>query len=379
MVAMSNMYPAQDESDPTISDFTAILRRESRKNKTQVGDKTVITATENYISSENPNLSSILQGIQDDGPADAAEAGKPMSVRDFMVKQKVKQSPANTNTDKKQQEDIVSLSTASLKREKKPDFFSQSKTTLLKTGIGSWFQLLLLLTVISLLVISFFHFNVRTNALEKSLIVYEDKWQNKVVPENAEISTNQIDITEKLLPMQIDLQLVKTANQSLATKESSAEIITALAAETHADKLVSTSAATLVDEIASLKTQLQSVKIKLKETNPPLGNIADVQKDLLAASQQAAATTQSLLVDNRYSVAIASFKRKNKAEMLATQITDENLSPKIKQAMVNGQAVYRLTVHGFTNRQQADAFVLDVADKYGLNDAWIRKNPLQHG
>ncbi len=48
------------------------------------------------------------------------------------------------------------------------------------------------------------------------------------------------------------------------------------------------------------------------------------------------------------------------------------LSPSLEKAVVRGKPVYRISVSGFTDLDEAKLFVQNAADKYGVKGSKIR-------
>jgi len=312
-----------------------------------------ITAND-YNSIANHNLSSVLSQIQDNGPAYAES-----------VKQQSHSRSSNEamayNTDASKHADELYDDTVSLSSGKVPnDANTQAAASApgkREISPGVWLQLLLLLISAALLASTLFRLDAQTNTIENSLSVYDEKIDEKIqesVDLQRESSADGASgIKAALQSLQNELKLIKTDYSVLDKKyiEMAQNKATLETQNTVAQDDVDT----FKHEILSLKNELQTVKDKLK--------ITATAKQLPAAP-----------VNNGLTVTLASLTNKDKAEKIVQQLYAEGLQPSIKQAVVNGARVYRLSVSGFFNRDEAESFIRKADKKYGMKDSRIRKS-----
>jgi len=314
-----------------------------------------ITAND-YNSIANHNLSSVLSQIQDNGPAYAGSTNQRTHERP------VKENMAyNAGAGKQQRnelyDDTVSISSGSTPEgaRRQSDVSVNPKKEI---SPGVWLQLLLLLISAALLASTLFRLDAQTNTIENSLSVYDEKIDEKIQEsvdlqrENTTDGTTGIKVA--LQSLQKELQLIKTDYSALDKKY--VEMAQNKAALETKNATAQEYVSTFKYEILSLKSELQTVKDKLKLTG--------TTKQLPAA----------LPVNNGLTVALASLTNREKAEKIVQQLYAEGLQPSIKQAVVNGERVYRLSVSGFYDRSEAESFIRKADKKYGMKDSRIRKS-----
>ena len=313
-----------------------------------------ITA-DNYNSIANHNLSSVLSQIQDNGPAYVDSMNQRNNDRASNNNRAY-----NTDSGKQQADDLyedtVSISSGSAAKET-PAQSAATASTKREISPGIWLQLLLLLISAALLASTLFRLDAQTNTIESSLSVYDEKIDEKIqesVELQRESSTDGTStIKAALQSLQKELQLIKTDYSTLDKKY--VEMAQNKAALETKNATAQDDVSTFKYEILSLKSELQTVKDKLKLTG--------TTKQLPVA----------LPVNNGLTVALASLTNKEKAEKIVQQLYAEGLQPSIKQAVVNGARVYRLSVSGFYDRSAAESFIRQADKKYGMKDSRIRK------
>jgi len=159
-------------------------------------------------------------------------------------------------------------------------------------------------------------------------------------------------ISEKLQSLQNELQTIKTDYLVLDKKYVS--LVQNKTTETiNETASIKDDVSVFKYEILSLKSELQAVKNKLK-----------INKSLPV---QAA-------TDSGLTVMLASLTNKVRAEKIVQQLYAEGLKPSLKPAIVKGEKVYRLSVSGFYNRDEAELFIRKADKKYGMKNSRIRKS-----
>ncbi len=309
----------------------------------------------NYNAIANHNLSSVLSQIQDNGPA-YADSGREQH------RNQVSQGTMNHNTapGKQPADDLYDDTVAISSGAKTSAQQSAGNLSSVKKEIspGVWLQMLLLLISAALLASTLFRLDLQTNTIENSLSVYDEKIDEKV-QESVELQReNSTDgttgIKAALQSLQKEMQLIKTDYSALDKKY--VEMAQNKATIEKQNTVAQDDASTFKYEILSLKSELQTVKDKLKLTGTVKGSLAKTP------------------ANNGLTVALASLTNKDKAEKIVQQLYAEGLLPSIKQAIVNGARVYRLSVSGFYNRDEAESFIRKADEKYGMKDSRIRKS-----
>ncbi len=313
-----------------------------------------ITAN-NYNSIANHNLSSVLSQIQDNGPA-YADSSKDLYRNQASQKSMNHDTATSKPSTDELCEDTVSLSSNGEASAQNPVANLSSVKKEISPGV--WLQLLLLLISAALLASTLFRLDAQTNTIENSFSVY-DETINEKIQESVELQReNSTDgttgIKAALQSLQKELQLIKTDYSALDKKyvEMAQNKNTLETQNTTAQEDVST----FKYKILSLKSELQTVKEKLKLNGTKKASLAETP------------------ANNGLTVALASLTNKDKAEKIVQQLFAEGLQPSIKQAIVNGTRVYRLSVSGFYNRDQAELFIRKAGEKYGMKDSRIRKS-----
>jgi len=314
-----------------------------------------ITAND-YNSIANHNLSSILSQIQDNGPAHEESMKTRINNRASNTDMAYDAVAAEQHADDLH-DDTVSISSGSMPKDTKTQAVAPERTKR-EISPGVWLQLLLLLISAALLASTLFRLDAQTNTIENSLSVYDEKIDEKIqesVEQQRESSTDgSTRIKAALQSLQKELQLIKTDYSALDKKYiKMAQNKAALESQKSAAQ---DDVSTFKYEILSLKSELQTVKDKL--------NLTGTKKTSAAVSP----------VNKGLTVALASLRNKDKAEKIVQQLYAEGLQPSIKQAVVNGSRVYRLSVSGFYNRDAAESFIRKAGKKYGMTGSRIRKS-----
>lgn len=314
---------------------------------------------DNYNSIANHNLSSVLSQIQDNGPA-YPESAKPGNTQNAPPQGRANYNAASSNqpNDTLYGDDTVSIS-SNRTQEKPQNRSSNPAQTKKEITPGVWLQLLLLLISAALLASTLFKLDAQSNDIESSLSVYDEtideKIQESVDLQKSRSSDGTTKIKATLLSLQNELQAIKK-DYSTLDKKYVALAQSKASAETKNNSALQGDVNVFKDEILSLKSELQAVKSKLKTIKPE--------------NNSAAKTTAS----NGLTVMLASLTNKSKAEKIIEQLYAEGLVPNMQQAVVRGERVYRLSVSGFFNRDEAESFIRKADEKYGMKDSRIRKS-----
>ncbi len=317
------------------------------------------TSAYNYNSPANHNLSSVLSQIQDNGPA-YEDSSRKKNLRDLLSGENMKPDTVSIKQQGAEpyKDDTVSISSSGLQGE--PQSQTTNSVTIKKEiSPGVWLQLILLLISAALLVSTLFRLDAQTNDVENSLSVYDEKVDEKIQEsvdfqkKNTSDGTTKINAT--LHSLQEELQTIKT-DYSALDKKYIAMAQSQASEKTQDTASIQDDVSVFKYEILSLKSELQAVKSKLQITKTD--------------NAQAIKTTTS----KGLTITLASLTNRIKAEKIVQQLHEEGLVPSLKQAIVKGERVYRLSVSGFVNRDEAESFILRADKKYGMKNSRIRKS-----
>lgn len=347
MALQESIYP-----DTTLSDFTSVLLRENNKNQNKqfIGDRSVNTSPNYDNSPANRNLSSVLSQIQDDGPA-YGDLRQRSNSGNCITEENEKSGVASGEPQAGgSYDDVLSVSSSGLQKEQ--DRATNSDSSKKKTSPGILLQLLLLI-VTALLAMTIFRFDVRTDNLEKMLNIFDEKIQGSMVFQSEYVSTDITETNEALRSLQDELQLIK--NDYSALDKKYVTMTDESKPETKGVASIQDNVSVMKYEILSLKSELQAVKNKLK------------------MSKKDKRSTAAVISGSGLTVSLASLTNKDKVEKIAEQLNADGWLPSIKQAVVKGERVYRLSVSGFSDRKEAELFIVKAGKKYGMKDGLIRK------
>lgn len=340
MISQESMY-----TDTALSDFsTALLRANKKENLSE-------PALARSTATVNANLSSVLSQIQDDGPA-YADRLKPENVvnlttnNDRNKTNSINQSHPEFNNNGFNQKAIDDYSANDLLRKA----ILSAEDAEEKTKNRIWPQMVVMLFVAAVSVASLFIIYTKTNDMQATLNLYDARIKNSEATQNIEPSPEISSISQILKSMQQQIQLIKTESPILADNKSPSQTDETVAKDENVSMLK--------DEILALKSELKTVNSKLKAV--------DVDD---ALSKKIITTKLEGWVVN-----LASFTNRISAQKKVVQLTAAGLTASLQQAMVNEGLVYRLSVGGFKSRSEAELFIREAGNKYGMKDGWIRKS-----
>ena len=364
-------------SDTTLSDFSAALLRANKDQNSHFrGDKSVDISLNDYASPANRNLSSLLSQIQDDGPANTDQVKRDSFFN--RTRNNNKNAPYAKQGAVLNGDNILPVSSSKLPqgRRSRDDDTRDNKSRSVKTRagiseaittIGSWVLVLLVLSVAVLSALTMFKLDSRTSELEESLNSYDASLQDSLMSqsENENLSLSITNTKETLQSLQQQLQHIKTDYEVLDAKYAESM---AGRGPTQTNKALSTqdSVGDLKNAILALKSELQTVKKKLLTTHKDKPSKDKTNKENKVINKSVAS--------NGLTVTLASLTNKTKVEKVAEQLQDAGMFPLIQQAVVKGNRVYRLSVSGFLNRDEAESFIRKAGKQYGLKDGWISKS-----
>jgi len=295
-------------------------------------------ATES-LDVSNKNISSVLSQIKDDGPANSESKEREDSVK---LNMKNKQAPAQAASDVLPEKDLYSgeplLGPANYNTGEK------EKKTL--------FQYIAILFFTVCVMFFMYHLDDRANKLEALLSDYEEGIQDSIESYNQE-SPAIIQLNEDLVSIKNELKLIDTETVS-ATPEIEKTDHAAIQ-----DVIVSS----LEDEIQVLKMQLDKANNDLKIQLGKNESVT-VEQDGLKSEKQP---------ETSWKVNLVALSNKTRADEIVNQLRAGGQKPFIDQVTINGQLIYRLSVGGFAEFEQAELFVIIAEEEYGMKGGWIKK------
>lgn len=351
MISQESIY-----TDTALSDFSSALLRANSKDQgmdTTVERAAPVSSNE-YSSAGNRNLSSVLSQIQDDGPAYAgSDTSKPDNLvnllankNDSSASTSIDQQNSELNKSELNQEAVQAYSTNELLQKA----MLSADDTVESSKSSNWPQMLLMLFVAIVSVASLVMIYTKTNAMEATLNLYDARIKDSEVSQNIALSPKIMSINETLQSVQQELQLMKT--------DYPASMDSRVAPQSNEAVAINENVSVLEGEILALKSELNTVNDKLKSID--------------SADNTGNKVTSTKL--EGWVVNLASFTNKNSAQKKAEQLSAAGLSSSLQQAVVKGSKVYRLSVGGFENRSEAELFIREAGDKYGLKNGWVRKS-----
>jgi len=364
------------------------VREESLKNKKFLGKK---------YSSGNYNLNSVLSNIQDNGPA-----------YDEVFNEKTESSnKPNVNQIESNRQDVDILE----------DTFQLSSS---ESSIGELFNSitrtqLLLIFIISIVVVGLAMYkldtyvktsiqqtvqNVNTNytvvnrqhktkmgdlflkkpnEVQSSLIPSMEMLPIDIIPvplptnEVASIASSVSSLKSEIYSLRKELELVKDkikadkVNQKKSKKKNNVEII-------NSNKLnsINTNANANANVVS---TNISSDNVATKDKKNKLISKVKVKEKHSGKDKKIADNfKKSKKVKSILTVSLVSLSNENKANEILERLDVSGLSPSLEKAVVNGKQVYRISVSGFTDLDEAKLFIHSAADKYGVKGSKIRNN-----
>ena len=303
----------------------------------------------------NQNISSVLSQIQDDGPAYAGAKNRDNLVS-FQSESRRAAVTGDAQKKEKHDDDVPHSSKEPASDEKtetglkgeRGDSMSSRPTE--KKGRGIKF--LLVLFIIIGMTFFLYELDVRTNKLEMMLSEYDIDMQDTV--------DTYSDIPPKIVQMNETLKSVK--NEIELIKSNKIERVLP-------DKKVPEENTVTDDRtIDTLKKEIVKLKSELILANDKLGQKVDVSTT--------DSVVEKIIPEKKvvsWKVNLASLSNKNKAEEIVNRLKTDGFSASIKEARVKGKRVYRLSVDGFSELEQAELFILIADEEYGLKGGWVRK------
>ena len=384
------------DTDSMLSDFSTSLlnataddraikkeKEDALKNRENAGRKDL---------SGNYNLSNVLSNIQDNGPAhDETINEKNESNNEFGVNQ-IEGNHQDGNQDIDMPEDTFQLSSNG-------SFIGGLFNSITRTQ-------LLLLFIVSIVVVG--------------LAMYKlDSYVKSSIQQTVQNVNTNYTVIDREHKTKMGDRFLKKSSETQAMEVLPIDIIP-VPLPTNEVTLMTSSVSTLTSEIRSLRKELELVKDKIKadkiktdkvnqENNTSIisvnkldstkisadvtpSNVPSKKVELkakknkliskvdakkvqsnkgkeIAENIQVSEKIQSILTVN-----LVSLSNENKANKMLEKLDIAGLSPLLEKAVVKGKQVYRISVSGFTDLDEAKLFVHNAADKYGVKGSRIRNN-----
>lgn len=331
-------------NNATLSDFSTTLLNFSTEDE----DAIVNISSRNHTPRDNCNLSSVLSQIQDDGPAydKTSQRGNLFS--------------RNTNSDDKSRAGLDNKQGKNINNNASAESLasSLSKPGLTRASNNSaWFQMFLILLISVAAALTLFNINLRTSDLESALSGYDTDLQNGNVSKSKNLLPEINKINEVLKSVQQGMQLIKT-DHSVLDKKYNATIENNISMKTGEVVSIKDNVNVLESEILALKEELYTVKGRLE--------IEELNKNIKPKKKAS--------VKKGVTVNLASLTNEAKAEALVKDIYATGLLPAIQKAVVRDMQVFRISVSGFSGVEEAEMFIRNAGEQYGLKDGRIRKS-----
>lgn len=331
----------QVNADSTLLDFSSVLLDIDTEDK-DLADDIIDLSSKSGNSNDNKNLSSVLSQIQDDGPA--INDKKRESQLGF-----TKSKDMSNHTVSLEQIEIVNGETTIDKIQSKSPKMHQVDTSKNHSGKK---QILLLISITVVVALTLFNIELRTRYLEQAFNgMYIEIEENITMQEESfQMEMKKIDASMKTILQ--DLQLVKTNYADLDNRYSEAFENSIL---TKADKVVlDKNVSVMGTEIQELKNEIATLKDRFNKIKTPV--------------------TKKPVVNNGLIVDLVSLTNAKKAEELVKKIYETGYVPSIKKMPFKNKSIYKISVSGFNNREQAKVFMHIASKKYGINNSRIRKS-----
>lgn len=335
-------------SDTTLSSFSSNLLNFSTEDEGAI----VNISSGAHKRRDNGNLSSVLSQIQDDGPAydEGSSRGNLFSrSQNSTVKSSVGsvKNPKENTSNRSAKDELASPGTP-----------YQSTEGLTKaSNNNAWFQISLIVLVTAVTALTLFNINLRTSDLEHALNTYgaDQKKVSDIKNENILPEINKIN--EVLKSVQQGMQVIKTEYSALDEKYN-ATIENNISMKTGETVSIKDNVNILESEIMALKEDLYTVK----------GNLEIERSSETIKSERKVAVREGVIVN------LASLTNETRAEALVKDIHATGLLPEIQKAMVKDMQVFRISVGGFSDLEEAEMFIRSAGEQYGLKDGRVRKS-----
>jgi len=297
------------------------------------------TVAAGSIDASNKNISSVLSQIQDEGPA-YSEARE----RDNLVNLKT-ENKRNSNTSSSIDLDEKAL-------------YSGGSTNFGNSSNGQkkpWIQYLVVLSLTVSVMFFIYKMDDRANKIETLLSDYDEEIQDTIESYNNESS------------------VIKQLNADFASIKNELKLISPNS-NTDIKETVKINNVDIQDEIvSSLEDEIQVLKMQLDKANSDLkiriskNETVSVDKNSIKNIKPEKQLTTS------WKVNLAALSNKRKVDEIVNQLSTDGLKPSIDKVTVNGNLIYRLSVGGFSEFEQAELFVIIAEEEYGMKGGWIKK------
>lgn len=358
------------KTDSMLSDFSTSLLNVTVSEKEVKTDKPLNKISSNKeCSRNNYNLSSVLSRIRDSGSAyDKRDKCKGESEN----KSKGNQADENSQ-DLELTEDTLHLSSNKLFNGGSVNFITRTQ--------------LLLLFVFFVVMIGVAMYTLDSqvkNSIEQSMQNindnyssishnHEDKIGNRVLVKSNEISpsvmndvsliTNSVSVlADEIRSLRKELEWVK-GSVSLDDRNVEKKITAMPEVKRKKPKTISST------------KKIGKVAAKTKEANrTSQSNVKEVSAKNIKANDPVTIDIVSKKLDSFLVVNVASLSNEDKANKMIERLDAAGLSPLLEKVVVKGKQLYRISVKGFTDLDEAKLFIRNAPDKYGVKGSRIRKN-----
>lgn len=242
-------------------------------------------------------------------------------------------------------------------------------------------QLLLLIAISFFVSMAFviFELHSQTDEMRDSINQYEDdiKEIKQSDQQSSEMSMQLASLTEKLTELKQELLTVKAEYTTFNNIHAQEKQI-----ETSKEKPVveSVNQDNVKQEVSVIQDSNTQI---VRETKLPMLTVGKVTADTsnkvkvnINVDKKPDAVvikdTVDTITSDGWIVNLASLSSQSRAKKASEALRQSGLLPRIEEAVVDGNKVYRLSVSGFATRKDAMAFVVEAGEKYGWHGGWVR-------
>ncbi len=376
MIAQENNY-----TDSSTADYASVRARIDNQNQGfDVTDDTVSLSSANeYNLNGNHNLSSVLSQIKDDGPAVSGAASNERDSRNRVVD--LRSNKANQYAENQSAAGFTNESLQRAQAAAQQSAHNAVNSNAMSKKNTAWLPLFFVTVIVTVAAYYLYMLDLRTNQLEESLSLYQQKFEETAVTGNKELLPGLVNINNTRQPVNNDITQIKASPVASVVKET----VVADQGQPVEVAVQTEDIDALKNEINALRAQLETANSKRNEVKTPVQQETVIAKKLTAKSIDRNKTPAKSVADNKVTVNkivttgnwivnLASFTSKDRTQGKVKQLLSIGYTPLIEEAEVKGTRVYRLIVDGFEEKSQAQLFNQIVAEQFGMKGGWIRKN-----
>lgn len=411
MNAPLNQFATYRETEDS-ADFLAELSRVCDDVVMIEGKKSIGTMEFDRVNSKsqkaNKNISSIVSRIRDEGSAfdtvegesnNRTESRRTVNTNNVMKfdsrdTRSVDKTEININTAMESKLDMDEVT----QEQQGKTTESGPETTKLDTGMHKQadfklnlfllFSYLLVAILLSGVVIMFYQIKVQSDDLKNTLILYKKVIRKNELNKKDIHSKNKIFIAPERLKNYLTkkTQTITRQNGEIVPVKISAKgkdnslqkVVTPVIRQSKTPKQNIRVVAADIKSQSSLKnpSNKNREKVKSESTNKKtvVKNKTQYRKNRPVNLKLVSGSTSTRIpAPVIFAVNLASFSDQKKATQQLKRLQSDGVEAVIEAATVRGKKVFRLGVNGFSTRDEARVFILQVNKKYGF-EGWVRRS-----